>query len=77
MQFDKFQLREGFPKKTPIDMDMSGAIMINDKAHVFGIFEVSKKLNNEGEKFLKTSRGILKVQFGEMLKKIREQTEQS
>ena len=37
MQFDKFQLREGFPKKTPIDITMNGAIMINDKAHVFGV----------------------------------------
>uniref|UniRef100_A0A914EAS5 Protein kinase domain-containing protein n=1 Tax=Acrobeloides nanus TaxID=290746 RepID=A0A914EAS5_9BILA len=35
MQSDKFKLREGFPKKTPIDWYISGAIKINDKAYVF------------------------------------------
>ena len=35
MQSDKFKLREGFPKKTPIDQFIRGAIMINDKAYVF------------------------------------------
>uniref|UniRef100_A0A914EC87 Uncharacterized protein n=1 Tax=Acrobeloides nanus TaxID=290746 RepID=A0A914EC87_9BILA len=35
MQSDKFTLRKGFPKKTPIDMGIRGAIMINDKAYVF------------------------------------------
>uniref|UniRef100_A0A914CX49 Nucleoporin GLE1 n=1 Tax=Acrobeloides nanus TaxID=290746 RepID=A0A914CX49_9BILA len=41
------------------------------------ISEVSKKLKNGGENFLKTSTGMLKVQFGETLKKIREQIEKS
>ena len=35
MQSDQFKLREGFPKKTPIDITMNGAIMINDMAYVF------------------------------------------
>jgi hypothetical protein len=37
MQSDKFKLREGFPKKTSIDINITGVIMINDKAHVFEV----------------------------------------
>uniref|UniRef100_A0A914CML9 Uncharacterized protein n=1 Tax=Acrobeloides nanus TaxID=290746 RepID=A0A914CML9_9BILA len=36
MQPDKFKLRKDFSKKLPIDMIIYGAIMINDKAYIFG-----------------------------------------
>uniref|UniRef100_A0A914EMP9 Peptidase M10 metallopeptidase domain-containing protein n=1 Tax=Acrobeloides nanus TaxID=290746 RepID=A0A914EMP9_9BILA len=34
----KFKLRDGYPKKTPINKDINGAIIIDDKAYIFSLF---------------------------------------
>uniref|UniRef100_A0A914DWT4 Peptidase metallopeptidase domain-containing protein n=1 Tax=Acrobeloides nanus TaxID=290746 RepID=A0A914DWT4_9BILA len=33
----KFKLRDGYPKKTPINKDINGAIIIDDKAYIFSL----------------------------------------
>uniref|UniRef100_A0A914C8T2 Uncharacterized protein n=1 Tax=Acrobeloides nanus TaxID=290746 RepID=A0A914C8T2_9BILA len=53
---EKFQLRNGYPKKTPINMEINGAIVIDNEAHIFGVSNYliyNERFNNASREYNK------------------------